>query len=543
MANDRWYQMMENVWGEQKSEERGNVWKGEISGEDLKELVTSNLETVEYMDILPLNIYQTQFVIKSQNFNWFLLLHWPFWTWKTTTLIAVAKKLIDEWKKLLIAADSNTAVDNILARMLNKNIVSKDDVVRIWTFSKIFWQDIFEVSIYEKLLKHPKYKKVKKIETEIEKLKKQQSIFQKPIPQYRRWLSDIQIIRLSQRRQSYRWLNIKIIQSMANYILIQNKINKLIEEKEKIKQQIIDDIIENSKIVFATNSMCFSDILKNKHFDIAIVDEWSQATLPSTLLPILLADKFVIAWDHKQLPPTVLSPEAKPLEKSLFEMLVEKIQSGNIDVSKFNTYPYHLLKIQYRMNEILMEFPNKQFYAWKLKAADEVKNILLKDLVGMKKGKYISSEDLLYFFDIKWQQQIDPETKSYYNLEEINFIIKILNDLFSIDVKQDYIWIISPYAKQVNMLKKYIWENLKWEDIEINTIDWYQWKEKEIIIISWVRTDGTWFITDPRRFNVAITRVKRLLINIGDIDNLYKQDLFARYIDFVNSTWKVIQKW
>ncbi len=481
-----------------------------------------------------LNPYQFQFVNKSLGFKWFLLLHWPFGTGKTTTLIATILALISKWYKLLVSADSNIAVDNIVARILDQNLISREKIVRIWTFSKVYWQNIFEISIYHKLLNHSEYKKIKHIDIEIEKIKKQQSIFQKPVPQFRRGLSDVQIVKLAQKNQSYRWLKVKTIQSMSNYIQLQTKINKLIEQKEKIKQKIIDDIIENSKVVFTTNSMCFSDILKTRYFDIAIIDEWSQATLPSTLLPILLADKFIIAWDHKQLPPTVISPKAKPLEKSLFEILVRQV-TNNIKSELTFFYPYHLLRIQYRMNEKLMQFPSDIFYNGQLQAGVIVKDISLRDLVWENQWKYICSKDLLYFFNIKGKQQIDYQTKSYYNLEEIDWIIKILNDLFSIGTKQNRIWIISPYAKQVSLLKQYIWDKLWWYNIDVNTIDGYQGKEKEIILISWVRTDWTWFITDPRRFNVAITRVKRMLIHFGNIENLEKNSLFKKYIDFCKS--------
>jgi superfamily I DNA and/or RNA helicase len=82
---------------------------------------------------------------------------------------------------------------------------------------------------------------------------------------------------------------------MSNWLLIQKQIDRLLSEKEEIKTRIINEIIKNADVVLSTNSMCFSEYLKDKKFDIAVIDEGSQATFPSTLLPILLANKFIIA--------------------------------------------------------------------------------------------------------------------------------------------------------------------------------------------------------------------------------------------------------
>jgi superfamily I DNA and/or RNA helicase len=183
----------------------------------------------------------------------------------------------------------------------------------------------------------------------------------------------------------------------------------------------------------------------------------------------------------------------------------------------------------------LMEFPNKYFYNGKLKAAEEVKNITLADLIWKKAGKWINSKEVLYWFDIKWKQILHWESKSLYNLEEIELVGKIIKELFSLWVKPQRVGVISPYSAQVNKLKE------KYEElgIEINTVDGFQWREKEIIIISWVRTEKIWFLADPRRLNVAITRPKRLLINIGDSQNLQSDKFFKEYLKFIREKWNL----
>jgi predicted DNA helicase len=474
-----------------------------------------------------LNQYQEEFVRSSVDFSNFILLHGPFWTWKTTTLTESIIQNYFQWKRILVSADSNTAVDNILIKLVNSWLFQKEDIVRIWPYTQI--ANIENISIYDQIQNHPQYKKIRQISDQINKLRKQQNQFTRPSPANKRWLSKEQIFSLEWKNKSYRWIKVKTINSMAWWLHLQDEINNLVEEKEKIKDQITNSIIDNAKIVLATNSMCFSNFLKDKNFDLAVIDEGSQASEPSCLLPIVLADKFIIAWDHKQLPPTVLSEKAKELEKSLFERLV-----NNIWWFKNDNKWYFLLEIQYRMNEKLMQFPNKMFYENKLKADESVKNIKLSDLIGEKTWNIISTDEVLYIIDVKWKQQ--KQENSLYNLEEIDKIEEILKELFSFWVKKEQIGIISPYSAQVGKLKN----KLEKYEVEINSIDGFQWREKEIIIISWVRTENIGFLQDLRRLNVAITRSKRLLINIMNTENLKKEQIFKDYISFVKNIGKFI---
>ena len=489
-------------------------------------LITEN--TPEIQVNWKYNTYQLDFIKKSNNFQNFLLLHWPFWTGKTTTLVWSILSLYNKYK-LLVTADSNTAVDNILIRLANFWL-KPGQVIRVWTFTKLIDSKYFDYSIFNLIEKHPKYEKIKQLENEIKKLKEKQSLFKKPVPSIRRGLSDMQIHRLAISWKTYRGLSLKILQSMSNWLLLQKQIDRLIDEKNAIKQKIIDSLIDNAQIILSTNSMTFSDILKNKTFDISIIDEWSQASLPSTLLPILLSKKFIIAWDHKQLPPTVLSEKATALKKSLFEQLISTIENK---YKHLKSQYYTMLQIQYRMNKKLMDFPNQQFYNWLLKADKSVENINLTDLVWLKKWEYIITNQLMYRFNIKGKQKLD-ENQSLYNIEEILFLKKIVNDLISLGIKSSQIGIISPYAAQVNKLKNFL-ENF--EDLEINTIDGFQWREKEIILISWVRTEKKWFLTDLRRINVALTRCKRMLINIGYLENLINIEIFNEYKKFLQKNW------
>ena len=475
-----------------------------------------------------LNQYQKDFVEKSLDFNLFLLLHWPFWTGKTTTLVETILQNYKKWEKILVAADSNTAVDNILLRLVKFDIFKTWDIVRVWPYTRLA-QAYAGYSIYELMEKHTLSKKVRQLDIEIDKLKKQQSNYKKPVPSIRRGLSDDQIHRFAAIKKAFRWLKPKQLISMSNWLLIQNQINSIVEEKEKLKQIIQNEIIENAKIILSTNSMCFSDFLKWEKFDLVIIDEWSQATEPSCLLPIILWKKFIIAWDHKQLPPTVLSDKAEPLKTSLFERLIKYIEKNKLlDVKT-------LLEIQYRMNEKLMQFPNKMFYDGKLKADEKVKNITLVDLIWKKQKDFILTSECLYWINVAWKQVKDANTNSIYNLEEVKLVEKLVNDLLELWVSENDIGIISPYSAQVSKLKDKI------KNVEINTVDWFQWREKEVIIISWVRNENLWFLVDYRRLNVAITRAKRMLLNVWNIDNLRADKVFKEYESYIKNVWRFVE--
>ncbi len=497
----------------------------------LKKPKVKNLDKVDNLDInlanKNINEFQYDFVIKSMFFKYFLLLHWPFWTGKTTTLVETILQNINQWKKVLVTADSNTAVDNILARLAKYDFLKEWDIVRVGPYTRLIDKISDKaLTIYDLIEKHPSYKKVRQLTIQIDKLKKQQLAYKRPNPSIKRWMTDDQIHYFALVRKSYRGVKSKTIVQMSKWLKIQEQINEIFQEREFLKQQIQDDIVNNAKIVLSTNTMCFSDFLKDKHFDIAVIDEGTQATEPSTLLPILLADKFIIGGDHKQLPPTVLSDKAKPLQVSMFERLINLFEEDS-DI-------YSLLRIQYRMNETLMQFPNKMFYKWKLKTADFVKNISLKDLIWEKEGNFLRSDEVLYWFNVKWNQQQHSITNSIYNLEEIELIKNLVNDLLNFWLSADNIWIISPYSAQVQFLKQKI------SNIEINTVDWFQWREKEVIIISWVRNKELGFLVDYRRLNVAITRAKRLLINVWNLDNLSKDKIFNEYGSYIKNVGKFV---
>ena len=280
---------------------------------------------------------------------------------------------------------------------------------------------------------------------------------------------------------------------------------------------MIRDIIETSDVILSTNSSAALESIARTKFDVAIIDEASQATIPSVLIPIAKAHRFILAGDHKQLPPTIISDKAHELEKTLFEELIR-------------LYPFksQLLNVQYRMNSLLMKFPNAEFYNNNLKSDASVDDITINDIISSDK-----KEDAMLFVDTS---EIDrdgekhlKDSKSIINKLEANIAVKIANDYLNMGLNEDEIGIISPYADQVKIIQDKT-------PVEVKTVDGFQGREKEIIIISTVRSNengNIGFLKDLRRLNVAITRAKRKLIIIGNKNTLKHNPTYARLIEFV----------
>ena len=279
---------------------------------------------------------------------------------------------------------------------------------------------------------------------------------------------------------------------------------------------MIRDIIETSAVILSTNSSAALESIARTKFDVAIIDEASQATIPSVLIPIAKAHRFILAGDHKQLPPTIISDKAQGLEKTLFEELIR-------------IYPFksQLLNIQYRMNSLLMKFPNSEFYNNNLKSDSSVDDIDINDIINSD-----DKEDAMLFIDTSNIDDIGEkhlkDSKSIINQLEADIAVKFANDYLKLGLEETDIGIISPYADQVKIIQDRT-------PVEVKTVDGFQGREKEIIIISTVRSneDGNiGFLRDLRRLNVAITRAKRKLIIIGNINTLKINPTYARLIEF-----------
>ncbi len=475
-----------------------------------------------------LNESQRLAVVRALTTKPLFLIHGPPGTGKTTTCVEIVKQFAVRGARILVCADSNTAVDNLVERLADKvKLVRVGHPARV---SRKIYEHFLDYIIECSAGKQT----IDELSERIKELEEKRSRLKRPHPKLKRGLSDEQIMKLARIRRSLRGLSRETIEEMSLWIAYTRSISSLIKKKQQYLDRMAKKIVSDAQVVCTTNSASFSDILKDEIFDVVIIDEATQATEPSCLMPLVKAPIVIMAGDHKQLPPTVLNDKAKTkLSKSMFERFMQL----------YGKQASVMLTYQYRMHPKLMEFPNRLFYGNKLKADRSVSNISVSDLFRRfptPNNKFESAlihNNPLLFIDIAGSsaERRKASSTSLENPYEALIVKKAVRYLLRCGVKKKDIGIITPYKDQVELLKC----NLKNTDVEINTVDGFQGREKEIIILSMVRSNINrviGFLKDERRLNVAITRARRKLIIIGDSKTLGSNLLYRGLIEHMKKS-------
>jgi len=211
----------------------------------------------------------------------------------------------------------------------------------------------------------------------------------------------------------------------------------------------------------------------------------------------------------------------------------------------------HTLEIQYRMNEKINNFPSCEFYECRVKTFDKIKDITIEDL-GVKKDEFFGGFSPIVFFDTKGKflEAIKKGSPSKYNPLEAEFVVNLIKKLINSGAKEEFIGVITPYKDHEEYIKNLVKSEkckVKSESLEIKSVDGFQGREKEIIILSLVRAnekEEIGFLNDLRRLNVAITRAKRKLIIVGDAKTLKSNKTYKNLIEYIkqNGEYKDI-KW
>ena len=310
-----------------------------------------------------------------------------------------------------------------------------------------------------------------------------------------------------------------------------------------------DSLIENcrstvelQKVYSSVNVFAGTCFSVNSHLvfsfrtvDYCIVDEASQISLPENLMPLFKCRKFILVGDPAQLPPIVRSPEAKKagLEQTLFTMLMSS--SNCIE-----------LTIQYRMNSEIMRVANECTYENRLTAGTpEIANATLQlepgklaIVNGLNDGSWLSRclsdklGDSVVFLDTddRITSHETDATGEIHNPFEVNVITKLVGELTARQFPAEEIGVIAPYQRQVKALRPLA----RTYNVEVSTIDQYQGRDKDIILISCVkcnsnvRVESTEILNDVRRLNVATTRAKRKLILVGSRSTLQNYRPFEK---------------
>eukprot|EP01132_Coremiostelium_polycephalum_P006660 gene6660-8239_t len=282
----------------------------------------------------------------------------------------------------------------------------------------------------------------------------------------------------------------------------------------------ISSILADIEVLCCTSISSGRDILKNETFPIVIIDESTQSTEPSLLVPLLKSSQQLIMFgDPNQLPPTILSQEAnkKGLSISLFERL------KNLGVVP------HLLNVQYRSHPKLMEFPSKYFYDSQL-----LNGVNENDRPIPLGFEWPNPNIPMALININGKELV--MNQSYYNLEEVNEVVSIVKILLdnNKNIKPNDIGIITPYLSQCSKIIESL-KNKSIHKISVSTCDAFQGREKEIIIFSGVRSNENnhiGFLNDKRRLNVSMTRGRSGLVVIGNFDTLKSNEFWLKLYEW-----------
>ena len=461
------------------------------------------------------------------------LIQGPPGTGKTVTAVELISKAVERGDKVLAAADSNTAVDNLLELLAEKDL----NVIRIGHPIRVN-KKLREHTLDEIVLEHQDYLEAEKLRDEVSDLINKQESYIYPGGKYRRGLSDQEIKNYAEKDLEHhvRGISPEVIEEMASWLELQEKIDGYFKKIEKLENMAVEELLNEADIICTTNITAGSELLENIKFDLSVIDEATQATQPAALIPYLKANKTILIGDHKQLPPTVVNQEAAKngLSISLFEKLIEIYQE---DMSS-------LLEIQYRMNREIMGFSSIYFYNNSLKAAESAADQKLSDL-GLKideadcfTAKSLKSEYPLVFLDTKEMRANERSfegSNSYDNPVESEIVLDILDRAIKSSLNEDDIAVIAAYKDQVDLIN----QHNKFKDVEIDTVDAFQGREKEMIIFSAVRSNdqnNIGFLRDLRRLNVALSRAKRKMIFIGDSSTISKNDAYDKLLKYIKKS-------
>ena len=460
------------------------------------------------------------------------LVHGPPGTGKTTTALEIVRQHAGRGRSVLATAASNVAVDNLVEILAEQGV----DVVRVGHPARVT-PALRARTLDARLRKHETWRAGRELRDRAFDLKDRQEELTHPSGRHRRGMSNEQIRSLAEEGRGNRGVSAEVIREMAEWIEIQEEADELFDRSRALEDEATEEVLEAADVVCSTNSTAGSELLAGWTFDVVVVDEATQATEPSCLVPLARGRRFVLAGDHRQLPPTVLSREAEEegLARSLFERLAGDGEGSLVE----------MLRIQYRMHERIMAFPGRTFYDGRLEAHPSVRDHTLRDLGFDESGldpevrpMLVPEEPVVFVdtggLDAPERQRADSSSRE--NPVEAEWAARLATNVRRGGVSDADVAVISPYQDQVDRIRGLLPDDAR--DLEVRTVDGFQGREKEVVVLSLVRSndrDEIGFLKDLRRLNVAVTRPRRKLVVVGDASTVTAHPVYERWVDFVKA--------
>lgn len=459
-------------------------WSGQTDLRPAPQLqvIPENLPAISTLN--PSQQSAVQQIVANKNI---VIVHGPPGTGKSTTLLAAIEQLTARGEKILVSAPSNAAVDH-LARGLVKSRIS---ILRVGNTGKI-QPDVFPHTI-EARLNDPG------IQKQVKTLRKQAEAYRSMALKYKRSFGKAE----REQRQ-----------------LLFAEVKKIRREIRQLQSYEEEKMLQAAQVVLGTPVAIKDAAIHHVHFHQLILDEAGQCLAPLAMMLLPLADKWVLAGDHLQLPPTVISQAAAQLglQESILAWITRHESA-------------HLLNTQYRMRAAIAGFSSHYFYKGALQTPAHLHN----------EGLHV------HFIDTAgagMDEQAGKEGSSLENPGELSIIAHMQQEGILPHLQTGF---ISPYSAQVEAAKSRL--PASWR---ISTIDSFQGQESDQIILSLVRSneDGQiGFLRDYRRMNVALTRARQQLWIIGDSATLARDGFYDQLLQYVQTNghyqtvWELGMEW
>ncbi|XP_047179066.1 DNA-binding protein SMUBP-2 [Vigna umbellata] len=433
-----------------------------------------------------------------------LVIQGPPGTGKTGLLKHLIACAVQQGERVLVTAPTNAAVDNMVEKLSNVRL----NVVRVGNPARI------SKTVASKSLEEIVNAKLASFREEYERKK-----------------SDL-------RKDLRHCLRDDSLAAGIRQLLKQ--LGRSLKKKEK---QIVNEVLSSAQVVLATNTGAADPLIRRLDtFDLVVIDEAGQAIEPSCWIPILQGKRCILAGDQCQLAPVILSRKA--LEGGLRISLLERAATLHEGILTTR------LTTQYRMNDAISSWASKEMYGGLLKSSDTVSSHLLVDSPFVK-PTWITQCPLLLLdtrmpygsLSVGCEEHLDPAgTGSLYNEGEAEIVLQHVFSLIYSGVSPAAIAVQSPYVAQVQLLRDRLDEFPEAAGTEVATIDSFQGREADAVILSMVRSNtlgAVGFLGDSRRINVAITRARKHVALVCDSSTICHNTFLARLLRHIRHFGRV----
>jgi len=455
--------------------------------------------TIQYQESIKLlNESQVKAVDRILETDDVAFIHGPPGTGKTTTLVQAIVLTTHAEGQVLVCTPSNAAIDLLVEKLTEKGL----NVVRIGHPARVTEQTLSK-TLDARIATHSNYSELRALRKKMEQVRNQASKYKRHFGYQEK----------EQRR------------------MLKEEARTLKADADMLEFYIINDLLQQAQVICSTLVGSSHPVIRGRKFKTVFIDEAAQSLEPACWIPLLKSQRAILAGDHCQLPPTIKSNDAarEGLSVTLFEKGIAK-----------NPEMATMLRVQYRMHESIMKFSSQHFYKDELIAHASVKSELLRPT--QQPVEFIDTAGCGY------SEQQDPETLSRFNLEEASLLIhqveKLVEEIGLENWLQENIsmGIITPYRAQVDHLHKLAEASSLLEPLHklvtINTVDAFQGQERDVIAISFVRSNEkaeVGFLGDIRRTNVAMTRARKKLIMVGDSATLGSHPFYVELLEYVQT--------